>query len=312
MVYCFAHKFISSKLQLGIAKGKSLTASPLLEDINAAMFALEQDDYQNMNIFANRVMSNATIESDNKFLLIGFFLKDVAVEMTELGAAKVPTALATAKARMTMFASKMKEHANRKDFAEDEIWKEYVNHSDAVRKFHFTVAEEKSYSDHKDFTRKVGSWVIEMLKNDRNVLLEPKNLFLKGLSNELARSYRMHGADRREIVLLSLLTAIDRFYDYVLLELEGPDGSLNQDRVKADVFPYLDQICQVVEAEDLSKTDNLMAQLIIQWRLRFVRYMERVRVVRATVEKGVQLPEEMKKKIGEAVTKALDVKEKTK
>jgi hypothetical protein len=283
-----------------------------LEDINAAVFALEQDDYENMNIFANRLMSNATIESDNKFLLIGFFLKDVAAEMMELGAAKVPTALATAKARMTMFVSKMKEHANRKDFAENEIWDEYVKHSDAVRKFHFTPAEEKSYSDHKDFTRMVGSWVIERLRSDRNVLLEPKNLFLKGLSNELARCYRMHGAARREIVLLCLLTAIDRFYDYVLVECEGPNGSLNQDKVKEGVFPYLDQICDVVENEDLSKTDSLLTQLIINWRLAFVRYMERVRVVRATVEKGVQLPEQMKKKIGEAVTKALDVKEKTK
>lgn len=286
-----------------------MAASAPLEDIDASLLALEQDDYVMANILANRLMSNATILSDQKFLLIGFFLKDVAQEMIEFEAAKTPTALATAKAHMTMFATKMKEQATRKDFAQDEIWKEYVVLSDAIRKFHFTAAEEKSYSDHKDFTKSMGTWVLKMLLSDRNVLLAPKNQFLKGLSNELGRSYRMHGAERRELVLLSLLIALDRYYDYVVLECEAPDGSLNQDKIKEMVFPYVDQIPQAVE--DVGKADGLISELIVKWRLAFVHYMER-RLVRATVEKGVQLPEEMKKKIGDAVTKALEVKEKTK
>ena len=285
---------------------------PLQEDLRAALLALEEDDYENMNIFANRVMSDATITSDNRFLLIGFFLKDVAIEMMELTSEKKATALATAKAHVNMFAAKMKEHTTTKDFAPDELWKEYVALSDALRKFHFTPFEEKAYNDHKDFTHKTALWLLELLTKDRDALLARKNLFLKGILNELGRTYRVHGADKSEIMLLSLLTAFDRFHDYVVIECEAPDGSLHEDKMKERIFPYVDQISEAIHSADDTKVSSLLCDLIVKWRLAFIRYMEIQRVVRVPVEKGVQIPEETKKKISEAVTKALEVKEKSK
>jgi len=290
----------------------ALTNKSLLEDLNVTALALEQDDYDNMNIFANRIMSDATIVSDNKLLLIGFFLKDVATEMMELTATKKASALATAKTHASAFVSKMKELAKQKDFEEKEMWKAYVDFSDDIRKFHLMPAEEKSYADDTGFTREVATWLLKRLHEEQDNLLERKNQFLKGILNELGRTYRVHGAEEREIVLLSLLTALDRFYDYVRFACEAPDGSLDAEKIKERLFPYIDRTLQAMETVETTKIDALLCELVVKWREAFIRYMDIRRIVRVPVEKGVQLPEETKKRITEAVTKALDVKERTK
>lgn len=293
-----------------------MDVKPLLEDLNAALIAFEQDDYQNMNIFANRIMSDAAILPDNKFLIFGFLLKDLAIEMMQLAAMKEPSAIATAKAHASMFVSKVKEHCARDGFAEDEIWDQFVVLSENIRKFHLTPAEEKAYTNNEDFTHEIARRLLDYLQKERGSLLDRKNLFLKGILNELGRTYRVHGARKTEIFLLSLLSALDRFYDYVFYECESPDGSVTQEKIKEIVFPHIDQILQVfvTDSDKTAKVDGLLCELIIKWRLAFIRNMELQvqRVLRVPVEKGVRLPEETKKRISEAVTKALEVKEKTK
>jgi hypothetical protein len=286
----------------------------LQQDLRAAALALEQDDYENMNIFANRIMSDGAILSDKKFLLIGFLAKDVAVEMIELTTTRKPSALATAKAHANMLVSRMKAYATQEGFARQDIWKDYVDFCDRIRKFHLMPIEEKAYTDDKDLTKQVAAWVLDCLQRNQDSLLDPKNQLLKGLLNELGRTYRVHGAEEREITLLSLLTALDRLYDYARFASEGPGGSLEAAKIKQMIFPWVEKILQEMRdgAGDSTAATDLLCELIVKWREAFVNYMELRYPVSVPVEKGVQLPEETKKRIAEAVTKALQVKEETK
>lgn len=291
---------------------RHLVTGPLLEDLKALHLACEQDDYENMNIFANRVMSNAIVEDNGKFLVIGFLLKDAAIEMMELTARKQASALATAKALVMKFVEKMDQLARSEDFKEDEIWSEYVDLSERIRKFHLLPIEEKSYSDHHEFTRKVTEWILEHVEKNREILLESRNQLLTGALNELGRVYRIHGADKREIIILSLFTALDRVYDYArFASVRGAD--LDAERVQEATFPYLDRIIAIARTEPrIEDVDALLCELVTKWREAFIRYMELRPRPGIAVEKGIQLPEETKKRITEAVTKALEAKEKAK
>ncbi len=291
-----------------------MTDRALQEDLKAIILALEGDDFENTNIFANRLMSDAAILNDHKHLLIGFFSKDVAAEMMELTAMKPATALATAKAHATMFLSKMKDHANKEGFAEDEIWKEYVKLSDNLRKFHLTPHEEKAYAENKEFTRKVADWLLEYLRKEQKRLLEPRSQLLKGILNELGRTCRVHGAEEQEIIFFSLLMAFDRVYDYVRFAHQTADDSIDSESAKRELTPYLDRIFDVMKAQpiEIVKIDELLSELIIRWREAFVNYLEVPHLVKVPVQKGIELPEETRKRIAEAVTKALEVKQKAK
>jgi hypothetical protein len=291
-----------------------LTNTALLQDLNAIILAFEGDDYENTNIFANRLMSDAAILGDRKHLLIGFFSKDVAAEMMELTATKKATALATAKAHATMFLSKMNDHAKKQAFDEEGIWNEYVILSDRLRKFHLTPHEEKAYSDDKKFTHEVATWLRQYLMEKQNLLFERKSRLLKGVLNELGRVYRVFGAEKPEVIFLSLVTALDRVCDYVRFAYRSPDGSIGSEVAKSEILPYPARISALMQGQpiDVAAVDLLLSELIVKWREAFINYLEVPHVVRVPVEKGVQLPEETKKRIAEAVTKALEVKQKAK
>lgn len=291
-----------------------MTDRALQQDLKAIVLALEEDDFENTNIFANRLMSDASILNDHKHMLIGFFLKDVALEMMELTAMKPATALATAKAHATMFVSSMKQHANKENFAEGEIWDEYVVLMDKLRKYHLTQHEQKAYADDKEFTHKIAAWLLQYLRRAQNLLLENKSQLLKGMLNELGRTYRVFGAEKPDIIFLSLLTALDRVCDYVRFAYQSPDGSIKSESAKSEILPYLERILDAMQAEsvNIEKVDALLSELIIKWREAFINYLEVPHLVRVPVEKGVQLPDETKKRITEAVTKALEVKQKAK
>jgi hypothetical protein len=291
-----------------------LTDRALQQDLKAIILALDEDDFENTNIFANRLMSDATIVGDKKHLLIGFFSKDVAAEMMELRAMKKATALATAKAHAAMFLSKMNDYSKMQAFEEQEIWNEYVVLSDKLRKFHLTSNEEKAYDDDKEFTHKIAAWLQEHLRKERDVLVESKGQLLKGTLSELGRAYRLFGAEKPEIILLSLLMALDRVSDYVRFAHQSPDGIINSENAKAELHPYLDRILEIMQAKsmEITKVNELLSELIVKWREAFINYLDVPHFVKVPVEKGVQLPEETKKKITEAVTKALEVRQKAK
>jgi hypothetical protein len=286
-----------------------LPTAPLQEDLKSVQRSCEADDFENMNVFANRMMSNAVIESDRKFMLIGFLLKDSAIEMLQLRAGAKNGAISTAKSLVIKFAQSLDDLSRKTDFDEEAMWNEYVDLSERIRRFHILPVEEKTYSANKEFTKKVADWMLNHLMSNQALLLEPRNRLLKGCLNEIGRAYRVHGADRREIVIFLLLTALDRFYSYARFAYLI-DSELDTKKMQDTIFPYVDRIFKVVSGEIQAKSvDDILCELIAKWREAFVNYMELREVSGMAVERGVQLPEETKKKITEAITSSLELKE---
>jgi len=288
----------------------SVVHEEIQQDIAAAIRALDKDDFEIMNRFANRAMANAIFGPDKKLLLPGFFLKDVALEMMHLRAAKKATAVATAKVLASSFVDKLKVLAQKKEFHEAEAWALYLGYSNEIRKYTMMEIEEHVYKDSTEFMRVATNWLIQHLDKNRNILLEPTNQFLKGILNELTRIYIIHGVDLRELYLFCLLIALDRFYDYVATESKTPNGRLDEKKIKDKVFPFIDRIVTIFKDEKrepgVAEVDELLYELIYKWREAFIHYMELRPAPGLVAERGVQLTEETRKKISESISKALE------
>ena len=289
----------------------SVVREEVQQDIAAAIRALDKDDFENMNIFANRAMANAIFGPDKNILLLGFFLKDVALELMNLRAAKKkPTAVTTAKVLASSFVDKLKVLAQKKDFQEAEAWALYLDFSNKIRKYTMMEIEEQVYKDSTEFMRVATNWIIQHLDKNRDVLLEPSNQFLTGILNELGRIYKIHGVDLRELYVLCLLIALDRVYDYVEMESRMSDGRLDEKKIRDRVFPFIDRIVTIFKDEKrepaAAEVDEVLYELIYKWREAFIHYMEVRPAPGLVAERGVQLPEETRKKISEAISKALE------
>lgn len=276
------------------------------EDLGAALDAFRNDSFDFVNIIANRIMANAVFGTDPKIFLPGFFLKEVARTFGVLKTRKEASAYSTAKSHGFKYAQALEKSVSSLD--EERLWKDFHDFNDRMRKFEMNEFEEKNYSKNVEFTRSTFSWLLKQLTKNKDLLYDSRNLLFKGTLNEMERIFRVHSGGLPEIALISLMKALDRYYDYVSRANRKPDKSIEEEAVKRKILPYVDRITKCYNQElNLKEVDAILWELVKGWRELFVQYME-IPGTRVTFEKGIELPIELKKKISESVTKTLEKK----
>lgn len=278
---------------------------PIEEDFKAAFEAFKSDSLGEMNIFSNRLMSNAIFGNDAKIFLAGFFLKDVATTFELLKTKQSPTAFSTSKSHGFSFIETLQKLLTSLD--EEQLWKEFHSFRNAIRKFEMDSFEEKTYSDNPEFTKVAFSWLLSYLKAKRNILFDSNNLLLKGVLNEMNRIFKVHSGALSDTVIISLIEALDRYYDYFRRIFAKPDTRyIDEEIIKNNIFSLIDQIEKIYAEElKLAEADSVLWKLVKGWREFYIQYME-LPPLRLAVEKGIVLPEDLKKKISEGITKTLE------
>jgi hypothetical protein len=275
------------------------------EDLKAALGAFRDDDFGNVNVFANRIMSNAIFGENQKIFLPGFFLKDVAFTFGLLKARKTPMPFATAKAHGFSYVENLGKSLTSLD--EEQLWKDFHEFNDKIRKFEMTTWEEKSYSDNPKFTNESFRWLLSYLNSHKEILSDPRNFLLKGIINETVRIYRVHSATLNDTVLLCLMIALDRNYDYMCKVWDRPDARIIDERkLKELILPSIDQIVAMGNKElKINEADALLWNLVKTWRELFIQFGELL-PPGVALQKGIELPEDLKKKLTESITKTLE------
>ncbi len=282
----------------------------LEQDLAAARISFNDDNFRLMNIFANRVMSDAvfmTGSARRQGLLAGFFIRDVAFEMNRVSALGKAGPISTAKAAVKSYLDGIADSATKGHLTVDQFWKSYNEYANRVRKFGLEKAEERAYSENEEFTAIAARYLLDFLKSQERLLLDSRNLLLEGILNEIIRIYRVHGTSLREAVILSLLTYLQRVYNYIRYSRTSADGNVDQNVVESEIFSAIEKIRSVASKDplDLEEATKTLESLMVSWREYFIRYVELPVAVGPAVERGIQLPEETKKKITEAITKDL-------
>jgi hypothetical protein len=95
------------------------------QDLEAARFAFNDNDFESMNVYANRIMSNVSFFSEAKVTGIqGFFLKDMALEYLRLSR-RDAAALTTAKVFGEKYFGKLMQSISSTG-DEMQIWKDFL------------------------------------------------------------------------------------------------------------------------------------------------------------------------------------------
>jgi hypothetical protein len=141
------------------------------------------------------------------------------------------------------------------------------------------------------------------------MLYDSKNNFLKGLINEFQRVGLAYNYRVIDTITFSCLVALDRYFEYFVFQHTAENGTLDKEQVKT-LFPYIDKIKQVSSSSkvDYKEVTHLLWQLIKSWREAFIHYTE---LPYKTIQKPIELSKEDKKKLSDAVSKALQKEVKT-
>jgi len=277
------------------------------QDIKTALIAFEDDNFDDMNIFANRSMANAIFGNHKKLILPGFFLKDIAIIYRDLKSRKEPTAFSTAKAVCSKYIKLLEEHIEDFSFDEKQLWEEFFKLFIDLREFRMNKYEYETHFEDLIFSRDAVKWLIEFLGNNREVLLELHSLLLRGIINEMDRIIRVHSGDLIEIYALSLITALDRFYAYFRIAYVAEEG-IDKETLKKTLFSYIEKIQSLLTGSEVQVSDVMIVlwDLVKDWREFFIRYMESLAPRPVKVDKEIEISEETKKILTEGVTKALE------
>jgi len=278
------------------------------QDISAAVIAFDQDDFSEMNMFANRIMANAIFGEVEDLFLSGFFLKDVAGLFLNLRAMPKSAPLSTAKTVATKYVISVKEFTSAGTIDVKVLWVAFYQFSRDMRKFLTSETEKRVYSDNAVFTHHSFKWLMRYLKDHKEILQDPKNFFFKGILNEFERIFRNYSGELDDVLAISLFRALDRLYDYVAV-VNAHDGKIDEDILKKSIYPYvetMEQLAYPEKREQFSDVTNVLWTITKQWRELFLQYMDIERVKAIAVQRAIELPAEMKAKLTESVSKTLE------
>jgi len=275
-------------------------------DIKAAIQAFNADDFDSANTFANRAMANAVMGKNRELILPGFFMKDLVISYGIIQVHR-GSALATAKTVGNKHLKVLEKMLDKEKMDENELWSLFYKMSLELRDFLKSNFEKDTYtSDDYEFSHEAFIWLLSYLKEKKALLSNPKNHLLKGIINEMDRIFKVHGGFESEVYAISMLKALDRYYDYFRVAYRTNE-TIEEEKVKSVIFPYIDQIVSIVSSgkNDLNEIMEVLWKLVSGWRKFFIEYME-LQPRGVAVEKAIELPEEAKRKLTESVTKALE------
>jgi len=269
------------------------------QDVKAANLAFRDDDFANMNLFSNRIMANAILSDDPRLALLGFCLKEMARIYEGIKARKELITFATAKSFGDVYIKSINLKSNTSG-----LWQQYLLFYNQVRQHQQNKYEQESYEENVKFTRFAFHWLIQKLSEDRDMLFKDHNQFVRGVLNEMSRIFRVHGGELVDLYALSLVRALQLYCGYTdYFAKDERDKVINR-----SILPYVDDIAKTLlkDEVDHEEVTLLLRRIIVDWRVAYIHFMERPRLVSIQREEGVPITEETKKKISESVTKALE------
>lgn len=280
-----------------------LVFSVTAEDIKVAAEAFRLDDFEMLNILGNRIMSNCIYCEESKLALVGLFVKQLALTYLEVKA-HFPSHLPVAKSAGRDYLDSLNSFSQTTD--QTTLWQNFQKFTDTMRFNLISDEERHNYTEKPDFTASSFVWLLQYLTKERELLSDSNCVILKGILNEMGRIYNMHGGTLKEIYINCLVVALDRYFDYFRIRYRMSSGEIDRDSLKMIFFPFIDEILQVTSPEkdiNSDKINEIILDLTQGWRLFFVQYME---LTPKISKKPIELPEESKRKLSEALGKALE------
>jgi len=269
----------------------------LFQDIDAILRAFEKEDYNLMNIYSNRFISNAVFHKKVS-LLPGFIYKDISMDFRRLKDLRTDT-LSTAKVDCKPILEKIRDYYLDSKKESIDLWGVYLEYYLKIRDYMLNDIDKKVYKIDYNYTQHSYKWLLNFLDENKNFLLNKKNRLLQGVLNEMDRIMRCHSGRLNNIVIISLIKALNFLNIYIQYE--------DSDKEKEKFLSLVNNVINILSKDKIDFEECLknLENILIEWRKYFIRFMDIVIVNEMQFEKPIELPEEVKMKISESISKTL-------
>jgi len=273
------------------------------QNIKVAIEALERNNFDLINIIGNRIATDAMIMDMNNLIIIGFFLKEVSVDLKR--AEHSDKNLMRCKDAGRKFIGRLLSLIEDNKVKGREFWEAYFDYKKGVRRYMISDVEASIYEENQDFTRKAREVLLEHLSENVELLTQRNNKLTEGIISEMTRVINTYGFNPEDLIFYLLMRVFDSYYSYFIYDYLWRDARGKEEK-RSELRSHIDNICRLFSAECIDiyeESVKIIGKLGEKWRKYFINFGE---IKALMYEKGIELPPEAKRKIEEVIIEGLE------
>ncbi|KKM13812.1 hypothetical protein LCGC14_1712450, partial [marine sediment metagenome] len=180
-------------------KNRDLAIKILQQDINACVELFEKNNFQVINIIANRYLENCLIFNEYQLCLPGVFIKEMVNDYAIIiNSPDKSKRIQSAKVFGERLISKIRDFF--KDLNEDNLWNEFYKYNLSIIEF-LRDEIDLIYLRNPLFSSQAFNFLLNYVENHEDYLYMIKNKFLEGILSFMVRVIRNHNFNLKELML---------------------------------------------------------------------------------------------------------------
>lgn len=258
----------------------SLIRPVIQEHLNGAIYYIDEGKYSNVSIQANRMITEATLWSDEtNLVLLGFALRLAHIEFEAGRSQNNGNVIISQKNAFLEFSKSLGNLLKSEEpIAAEAVWKQYHAFYFSFWSAHRINVDGKWYQPKPEFVDLVFTWAIDRMDDWSETVGEIRGNPIDGLMNEVERVVRTHGVTIRQLVALGMLQSISWRIEYAIWKTLGRDGFPDEEKVTATLLPSVKELVRIGrlpnEPEFISSSSQFIKEMMTTWRTDFVRYYD--------------------------------------
>jgi len=282
----------------------------LRADFTAAMEAFDSHAFKDMNIMANRILSDIVFggQEYRKYILTGHILKTISGSLAQTSGEGYDTV--EIHNAVEKILNKLQETLHN-PISNADVWNTFAEYESGSRLLRCPPSERKAYKEaNPQFTRLLSAFLFENILPDIDTMCRVDGGIVQSSSGDFERAIRTNGCELRELILHSVFITFSRVFDYLYFESMPPTGNFDSTGMKAKVEPYLktmlETYAKIKKGEDPVTIGNpTIEQFCEQWRILFLKYNEISRPGQQAQAPRIELPKAAKDQISESLKRAI-------
>ncbi|NHI91374.1 MAG: hypothetical protein EAX96_02650 [Candidatus Lokiarchaeota archaeon] len=277
----------------------------LKEDLEGYYEGLSNQKYDFCNVMCNRMNTNAVILESKEFIFLSVILKDLTSIIDRI----------IDPDEQIKITNELINHL--KDYLKDENIPDLgsiLKLSDFFRKLISKLLyEEEKYTGNLNFTDLTIKYYLEFLVDEitNNNIIISVSAILPGVTDELQRVFKTHGLRNKHFILKYILEYSTRVFDYQRYSyyysskneknIALKDIKKLFELIKKNITTFFDS----EENKYINDSLDDLFYLCKEWRFNYTRFLE-ISPVMKKKKKELELPEDMKEKMREIVSKGME------
>ncbi|GAJ03156.1 unnamed protein product, partial [marine sediment metagenome] len=174
----------------------------------------EKDNFNLMNIAANRLMENSIFLENEEIFLISAILKDMANDYESIIAKNISILNSSKVIGKKMIAMIKANFNNEIDITK--LWEEFQTFTENINEFQKDELESEVYSRNTEFTSITFKKMLKLLEENKEILKKKHNSLFNGILGVMIRIMKNHSCTLKETMVYLYFKLFSLLYNYVL------------------------------------------------------------------------------------------------